>query len=1013
MTQGGRPWSGRLSVEHHHRPVRAENAPRPVLATDQAAASTRAEATVHGLTRGAEPAEADHLRGLFELTVGQLDGAIEHLRAASLAPSGGPLADAAIHADLAVALLTRWNDGRRTGVERPLDWLDALDAIEQAVTLAPNDPAIRFDRALILDRGSLRHLARTAWQDYLDRSADDDPGWIREAQQHLRRLDEPTVRERFLAAWNETLGSVEAGDPSGTETLVEDFPFFARLWTEEHLMPAWGAEPAATWRLDLARRIAAALATERGDHLLADAIVAIESASPASRASLAEAHRRYGEGMKLYRKVRLDAAESDLVAARDGFASEDSPFVDWADFYLAICDFDDGSVLLFENLALQTDLRYPSLVARAHWLYGTALGSDEHFDPALERYAIARRLLHDSAGPVEAWYVDTLDTEIHSMRGEIDATWRSGQRALERVTHGGRPRRVHATLNVLVQALLREDRPALAMLFLDELAAAYAAWDGDRPAVHAEVLAERARAHRALENLDAARRDLRAAIDEIERQQDDIDSKQRGWVGLYEGHLLLESDPDRAVEVLTDALGDLEDKEWTFGHARHLVARARAHRLRGDLDAEHDDLTMAIARYEATREETPEPSVRTRHFRLAQPAFDRLIERAEDLSDGSGLAVFERSRARFLRDRRDASAVTTSPLPQHLADTIVIAMAALDDEVIAWVFDDPERKFPRTVRLPWQKPTRKTMLDSLHQQLTTSRSANPTTQLEMLYATLIEPLDLPDDGRRLAIIADRELAEVPFTALRHPTSGRYLIEDRPIHLLPSVAFLDDPNRSQPETTPSVLAVDGSEFVRQSGLTALPLAADEAQAVAALYPAGTLLYGAQATRAALLAAIEHHAVLHVSAHAIAQPLDPGRSRLFLAPIDPEDDGALLAHELWNRDLRHLDLVMLSACGSMVGQGPGREALFGLAGGFFAAGARQVVATLWDTESQAAHALGPRFHQHYLDSRDAGIAWRRTVVEILDDSSARWLADPAAWAPFAVLGPPSDGVEGSVH
>ena len=87
----------------------------------------------------------------------------------------------------------------------------------------------------------------------------------------------------------------------------------------------------------------------------------------------------------------------------------------------------------------------------------------------------------------------------------------------------------------------------------------------------------------------------------------------------------------------------------------------------------------------------------------------------------------------------------------------------------------------------------------------------------------------------------------------------------------------------------------------------------------------------------------------------------------APSDAEDNGILTAEEIAAMNLEGTELVVLSACDTGLGAVAGGEGLLGLQRAFQAAGARDVLASLWRIDDRATQTLMGEFYRNLWEKK----------------------------------------------
>ena len=116
-------------------------------------------------------------------------------------------------------------------------------------------------------------------------------------------------------------------------------------------------------------------------------------------------------------------------------------------------------------------------------------------------------------------------------------------------------------------------------------------------------------------------------------------------------------------------------------------------------------------------------------------------------------------------------------------------------------------------------------------------------------------------------------------------------------------------------------------------------------------------------------------------------------------DEEEDGILTAQEISTLDLRGLDLVVLSACQTGLGDIISGEGVLGLQRGFKKAGAKTIIMSLWNVNDESTMKMMTSFYHHYLEGMSKENAFRAAQDELRKYS--QYHQERPDWASFIML------------
>ena len=490
---------------------------------------------------------------------------------------------------------------------------------------------------------------------------------------------------------------------------------------------------------------------------------------------------------------------------------------------------------------------------------------------------------------------------------------------------------------------------------------------------------------------------------------------------------------EAAAEALERWVGELDEEERLAALAGHrtLYEEWLAVLLHGRPAPSASELEEALAISERARGALP----RGMPARVAREQDDAgvLAQREREGADRLALmragsrdpAEIERLELELWRLHRERNGRSRS-LPPRLLPALQEQLAS-SEAVLAYVqFRDAMLLFVITsgravaLRLPLSDRELTLRVEALLGRLSAGAGDGGQPIASRLYRDLVaEALgQLPQSIRTLTIITDGSLTGLPFEVLLAPAAdgrpAQPLLTRYAFTYSESLAHLLDERRGQPPAAAGRLLVlhpgpaatprpeRGSlhALYREEGFTVTPLrhADEEVRAIrAALGPGAQVWRDGNAREGALTReALAGVSAVHFTTHGMVSLWSPWRSALLLA--GGEEDGLLQAREIAAR-FPPCQLVVLAACRTAVGQPRSGRAVRSLAEAFRNAGARTVIASLWDVDDASTARLFAPFYRELAGGTPPAEALRRAKLTLLRDPAT---ASPRHWAGFVVYG-----------
>jgi CHAT domain-containing protein/Tfp pilus assembly protein PilF len=617
------------------------------------------------------------------------------------------------------------------------------------------------------------------------------------------------------------------------------------------------------------------------------------------------------------------------------------------------------------------------------------------YDEALDFLRRALPFAEDAqARPLKAVVLSNIAV-CETRFGEFERAVAAQEQAIEMQKQAGIPLPIVNALSDLGAIRLFENRPDAALDYFRKAAALATEIGAQEQA--ASIKADAARALLELARVDEADRENREAAA--------IQAKLTGPTPVPEFQLnaaeiaCARGDCQQAVGRLTALLRAGTPKgaiTW-----RTHAALARAHAALGSRREARRQFDTALAQIEEARAELARTEYKLgflRHLMRFYRNYVNYLVREGD--DARALEVVDSSRAQLFAERAGsgnspAAATQLTDLRRRARDAgaVLLSYWLAPEKSQLWVvsahgvqrFELPgEAHIARLVQI---------YREGIEGRLRDPLATAPDTGIE-LYRTLIAPArTLIGSTPQVVIAADGVLHNLNFETLIVPDPApHYWIEDVTISVTPALRLLE-PNGAP--AARSMLAFGDAEPVN-SQYPRLPSAHTELDAIRSSFERARVIVrrGRDATPAAWQRSQpEQFSMIHFAAHAVANRESPLDSAIILS----RENGG---YKLYTRDIAaanlRADLVTVSACRSAGARAFSGEGLVGFAWAFLHAGARSVIAGLWDVSDRQTAELMSNLYQSLARNQSPPAALRAAKLRFIHAGGNS--RKPYNWAAF---------------
>ncbi|TCI91829.1 CHAT domain-containing protein [Tenacibaculum sp. M341] len=244
-------------------------------------------------------------------------------------------------------------------------------------------------------------------------------------------------------------------------------------------------------------------------------------------------------------------------------------------------------------------------------------------------------------------------------------------------------------------------------------------------------------------------------------------------------------------------------------------------------------------------------------------------------------------------------------------------------------------------------------------------------------------------GKKLIIIPDNELQNIPFEALNTNNQDlTYLVENNDISYANSMSFLNINKNIKRKQDKDFIGFAPINF-DNTNLNSLVYSEKEINTIDKLLSTESYT-NEKASKENFLETSENAKIIHLATHA----------NVSNNPVIHFNKDSLQLHELYTYK-NNADLVVLSACETNLGEIKKGEGVLSLARGFFYSGSNAVISSLWKVNDATSSTIITDFYKNLKNNQTKSAALNNAKRNYLKTHSLSEKS-PYYWASFVLIG-----------